>query len=224
MKTSSLLHCAAAISIAVFTFSATSAHACACCSDPGSYSLKTGKITEYEFSQLAGIEFEKEATLFMTDAGEDGVKGVSSIADTYAITAKFDKKKWVLKLRTEDGKTGTLTLTMPAKLTDFAVDIHDGQKSGGGGPLLYKEWRFEGAATGEGIFQKGKARYSLVFQGRGNNCDNGSDFGHWQLAITGKGIDFSLHGKLVQEAAEPEKPGGKLKNEEPKADAKKDGN
>ena len=41
-----------------------------------------------------------------------------------------------------------------------------GQQGGGGGPLLYKEWRFEGSATGAGVFKTWRgAKFRLVLQG-----------------------------------------------------------
>jgi hypothetical protein len=202
MKTSPLLRPTAALALALFTFSAQDGRACACCSDDGAYSLTTDNITAYHFTQLGGMEFGPKARLFLTDAGDDQVKGISTVAEEYAATVKLDKKRWGLKFRAEDGKTGSLTLTVPTKVTDFDVDIHDGKKSTGNGPLLYKEWRMEGAVTGDGIFHKAKARYTLVFQGRGNRCDNGNDFTHWRLAVTGKNIDYSLRGELVPEKDE----------------------
>lgn len=209
MKTTRLTHTAAALALALFTFSAHDARACACCSDPGEYSLRTANISEYQFGQLEGIEFGPKAERFTTDASDEQAPGISVVADQFTVKAKFERKQWRLTFRTEDGKTGSLTLTVPAKLTDFDVDIHDGKKSGGGGPLLYKEWRLEGTATGDGIFHKAKASYRLVFQGRGNRCDSGDDFTHWRLAVTGKNIDYTLQGELASGAvgkvdAEPE--------------------
>jgi hypothetical protein len=208
MKTFPFSRPAAALALASFTLSAPDLRACACCSDPGSYSLRTDKMNEYEFSQLEGVEFAK-AELFVTDASDEDPKGITGVADTCTVQAKLERKQWVLTFRTEEGKTGTLKLSVPTKLTDFAADIHDGQKSAGGGPLLYKEWRVEGTVTGTGFFHTAKASYHLVFQGRGNNCDNGSDFTHWRLAVKGKNIDYCYYGALVPEPgtevpAEPE--------------------
>jgi hypothetical protein len=90
-----------------------------------------------------------------------------------------------------------ITLRVPPKLTIFAADIHDGQTSGGGGPLLYKEWRFEGTASATGFFAKAPARYTLILQGRGNRCDGSADFTHWRLAIEGKQADFAFFGELA---------------------------
>jgi hypothetical protein len=85
------------------------------------------------------------------------------------------------------------------------VDPRDGRKSAGGGPLLYKEWRWEGVPNAEGIFLKGSQRYSLVFQGHGNRCDDASDFSHWRLEVTGKNISYVLFGAFGREDANEEK-------------------
>jgi hypothetical protein len=224
MKTCRLHYLWAALALALFTLSAGNARACACCSDPGEYSVRTDKISAFQWGELEGLEFGAKAQLFTTDAGDDAMKGISTVAAEYAVTAEIDQKQWRLKFRTADGKTGSLTLTVPAKLTDFDVDIHDGQKSAGGGPLLYKEWRMEGTGSGDGIFHQAKAHYSLVLQGRGNRCDSKDDFTHWRLAVSGKNIDYSLHGELVSERgasadAEPEK---KSAPEKPTDTEKKD--
>lgn len=181
------------------------AFACACCSDPGTRSDAVIKVTDFHRAQLQGLVFGQEAELFMTEAGEDGVKGISAIADSYRVTVTFDDKQWRFSFRTMDGKTGTLTLPVPAKLGSFQVDPRDGRKSGGGGPLLYKEWRWEGVPKVEGIFLKGAQRYSLVFQGHGNRCDDGTDFSHWHLEVTGKNTSYALFGDLVREGID-EKP------------------
>lgn len=199
---------ATALALVLFTLSTPDLRACACCSDPGTYSLRTAPMTEFEFSQLEDIEFAK-AELYITDASDEEAKGITGKADSCTVQAKLERKQWALIFRNEEGKTGTLKLSIPTKLTDFDADIHDGKKSAGGGPLLYKEWRVEGTVTGSGFFHTSKASYHLLFQGRGNNCDDRSDFTHWRLAVKGKNIDYCYSGALVPEPgteapAEPE--------------------
>lgn len=181
---------------AVLLLVVSEALACACCSDPGEYGTRTADAGSSAFSQIGSMEFGPKAQLFMTDAGEEQVKGVSPVSDSYALAAAVTGKAWRLRFRGDDGKTGVLTLPLPARMTSFAADIRDGAKSAGGGPLLYKEWRFAGTATGTGIFVKGPMNYTLTFQGRGNRCDNPGDFGHWRLDMKGKGVDFSFFGDL----------------------------
>lgn len=182
------------------------AEGCACCTDPGEYRLSVNQpLSEYERAQLDGIRFAPAARLFLTDAGEDAVKGLGSVSQENALTAVLEPKRWRFTFRAEDGQTGVLTIPVPAKMTALAADIHDGEP--GAAPRLYKEWRFEGAASGDGIFKSGfsaPARYTLVFQGRGNRCDNGSDFTHWRLEIAGTKASYAFFGELVSDATPPE--------------------
>ena len=85
-------------------------------------------------------------------------------------------------------------------MTSYTADIHDGQTSGGGGPLLYKEWRFEGRVTGTGLFRAGivgPTKYLLVLQGRGNGCQDAGDFKHWRLQIKGRKAEYAFYGELA---------------------------
>jgi len=173
--------------------------ACACCSDPGEYRFKNDKLTGYELVQIQAMTFAPTAQRYSTDAGDDEVMGLASVSKSYGVSATMDLKGWRLTFQSEDGKTGFLMLPLPKKITVLAADIHDEETSGGGGPLLYKEWRFEGPARGEGIFQAGlvtAARYTLIFQGRGNRCDNGEDFKNWRLEVTGKKASYAFYGEL----------------------------
>jgi hypothetical protein len=178
--------------------SANRAMACACCSDPGTRFEAVVDVSDFHRDQLRGLEFAKDAELFMTEAGEDSVKGITTIAEKYQLAVKMEEKQWRLTFQTEDGKSGTLTLPFPVKLGSFQVDPREGRKSAGGGPLLYKEWRWEGTPSTTGIFQKGATRFSLVLQGHGNRCDGGDDFSHWRLEVTGKGVSYALYGALVR--------------------------
>ncbi|HSK73862.1 MAG TPA: hypothetical protein VK892_19345, partial [Pyrinomonadaceae bacterium] len=52
---------------------------------------------------------------------------------------------------------------------------------------------------GNGIFKSSIIKpttYFLVFQGRGNNCDDVLDFTHWRLEINGRNADYAFFGKL----------------------------
>jgi hypothetical protein len=165
------------------------AWACACCSNEGDYYVSTGKPGEYEMSVVKQIRFGPAANLYTAEADpEEAAKGVGHVAEKYALGGSLVGGAWKLTFR-DAGKTGTLSLPLPLKMTSFAADIHDGQTSPGGGPLLYKEWRFEGPVSGTGFFKAGIAgptRYLLVLQGRGNGCHNAEDFKHWRLQVTGR--------------------------------------
>ncbi|NOT48525.1 MAG: hypothetical protein HOP17_12340 [Acidobacteria bacterium] len=89
-------------------------------------------------------------------------------------------------------------------MIQYKVDIHD-EEDRPNGPNLYKEFRFKGTISSATGFARSGARgtnYFLVFQGRGNGCDNASDFTHWRLEIDGPKADYAFFGKLDTEAAE----------------------
>ncbi len=193
------------ITSAFVFFSTPDADGCACCSDDGEYRLSVNQpLSDYQRAQLDEMKFASSARLFLTDAGEDAVKGLGSISQENSVTAVLEPKRWRLSFRAEDGQTGVLTIPVPARMTALAADVHDGEP--GKSPRLYKEWRFEGVANGDGIFKSGftaSARYTLVFQGRGNRCDNAEDFTHWRLEIAGRKASYAFFGELVSDAAPP---------------------
>lgn len=190
----------------------TNIFACACCAEQGEYSIWTGKPSEYDLEVISGIEFDKKANLFMTEADFEIIKGLDEIksdfsSQTWAATAgqldlvnSFANKTWKFNLKTKSGKTGVLTLPMPMQMLKFKVDIHDGKIFGAGGPSLYKEFRFKGnVQSGTGFFRAGIVKpttYFLVFQGRGNGCDNTEDFTNWRLEIDGKKAKYAFFGEL----------------------------
>jgi hypothetical protein len=201
-SSSSFCHTIILITALLFCVSAET-RACACCSDRGTYRVgPNDPLTGYLLEQINGIEFTSDAQLFLIDGPEpeEQVKGVGSISESYVISAVTEPKLWRLTFRTEDGQSGELILALPSKVATFAVDIHNGETNRAGEPRLYKEWRLEGRATGKGMFKEGfaaPARYSLVFQGRGNRCDNGNDFTHWRLEISGKKAAYAFFGELA---------------------------
>ncbi len=142
------------------------------------------------------MQFAATAQLYLTDAGEDEVTGLDVVTSEYAISGSVEAKGWQMTFRAADGKTGKLILPFPPKMTTLAVDIHDGQKSGGGGPLLYKEWRFEGRAAADGFFRERALRYVLILQGRGNRCHNAEDFKNWRLELLGQKTACAFFGEL----------------------------
>jgi hypothetical protein len=190
----------------LFVFGAlTELSACACCSDEGEYVLRVDDpISEHHLTQIQQMRFAAAARLYVTDAGEDeDAQGIASVSDRYRLSVTSEATQWRLTFRAEDGQTGTLTLRLPPTMTVFAADIHDGKKSAGKGPLLYKEWRCEGTPEGDGIFQEGltaSAHFTLVFQGRGNRCDNAEDFTHWRLSVSGDKAHYAFFGRLAKAA------------------------
>ena len=164
---------------------------------------------------MAGMRFAPTADTYFGPGDKEDIKGVANVADRYEIDAHFADNQWKLSFRDESGNTGTLALPLRrAEMTDYRADIHDGRTSAGGGPLLHKEWVFRGIAQGAGIFKAGfaaPAKFTLIFQGRGNNCDNADDFSHWRLEISGSKAAYAFVGEMVttatQQSAElPETP------------------
>ena len=198
--------------VAFGLFFPSKALACACCAEPGEYMLWTGKPSENEMSILGEMKFDTDAGLYMNAAGFDGIKGLKELEKEmeseswvaspgeFDLVNSFTARTWRFNFKTKSGKSGVLTLPLPAQMLQYKVDIHDGKPSGGGGPLLYKEWRFKGTVTsGTGIFKASIIRpttYFLVFQGRGNGCDNTEDFSHWRLEISGRNAVYAIFGGL----------------------------
>ena len=199
------------LGLAAISFAADAAP-CACCSETGAYYITTTKPEQYQLDAFKEMAFTPNAFLYMTEAGEDSIKGIENFSQIYSseswvaepygfnFAGSFLNKSWKMTFKDGKGRVGTLTLPVPTTMVDFDVDIHDGESSAGGGPSLYKEWRFKGnTGGGTGFFQKGivpSTTYFLVFQGRGNMCDNASDFTHWRLEIRGPKAEYSFFGKM----------------------------
>jgi hypothetical protein len=174
--------------------------ACACCTNAGDYFIGFDKPSEYELGLMGGMRFGGAAHLYSTEAGpEESARGLDGAAETYAVSGSLVGRAWRLTFR-DGNKTGTLSLPLPAKMLSYKADIRDGQTSPGGGPLLYKEWRFEGPVSGTGIFRagiEGPTKYFLVLQGRGNACDDAENFKHWRLKVTGRKAEYAFYGELA---------------------------
>lgn len=186
--------------------------ACACCAEPGTYFISTSKPDEYKLGLLGEMKFDKTAVLYTDARGFEDFLGLDPLkkefasddlegVDQFDLVNSFASKMWKFTLKSKGGKSGMLTLPVPAQMVSFKVDIHDGEPNTE--TSLYKEFRFKGTvAGGTGIFKAGiisPTTYFLVFQGRGNNCDNSFDFTHWHLEINGKKANYSFYGKMATE-------------------------
>lgn len=174
--------------------------ACACCSNAGDYRIGFARPSDYELSIMRQVRFGGTAQLYLTEADvEESAVGLAHRAEGYALRGSLAGGAWRLEFR--DGKqASTLSLRLPAKMLSYAADIRDGRTSPGGGPLLYKEWRFEGRAAGTGFFRAGlasPAKYLLVLQGRGGGCQDAGDFTHWRLSVRGGKADYAFYGQLA---------------------------
>ncbi len=191
---------------ALVTFLPLDALACACCAEKGDYRISTVKPDANTIELLGQMKFDAATALYMSNGGFDDIRGLNSIKaayeanqseDFFSLGNVFAAKTWKFNFKTKDGKAGTLNLPLSAQMVDFKADIHDSEE---GEVSLYKEWRFKGTAqSGNGFFTSGITKpttYFLVLQGRGNRCDNASDFKNWRLEIIGKNADFTFMGKL----------------------------
>ena len=188
-----------------------SVFACACCAEPGTYILSSHRPREYEIGLLKEMAFDRKANLYLTEAGFETVKGLDDLSkesemeayvesyDELDLVNSFTGRVWRFELRSAGGKKGTLVLPLPAAMVNFKVDIHDVENRPNG-PLLYKELRFKGnISSATGIFRSGSIRpatYFLVFQGRGNGCDEVSNYTDWRLEINGPHAHYAFYGKL----------------------------
>jgi hypothetical protein len=96
------------------------------------------------------------------------------------------------------GFSGTLSFPFPEKVSIFEVDTRV-TPDDGTGPILYKEWKLTGKATGTQNFEAandGEHHLTLILQGRGSACTSASDFTHWTLVMEGPKANYSLFGDL----------------------------
>jgi len=187
--------------VALLLSTPINALACACCSEPGFYFSGPTDFSEHEFGEFERMRFSRTASLFLTPAGiDEDSHGIDQPKQNYVLTASV--KERILKLSFRNGEhSGMLALVLPEKMWNHSADIHDRRIGPGGGPLLYKEWRFEGEVKGTGIFKAGTSspsKYTLVLQGRGNGCDNAEDFSNWRVEVKGEKARYAFHGKLTR--------------------------
>lgn len=194
----------------LITLFSTKSFGCACCADKGAYSISMSKPDEYRIGLFKEMKFTKNATLFTSDAGVDeiNVKGLPKDYNDDNYQAGFDKltlagiflkNSWSFDFTDYKGRKGNLTLPMPAKMLKFAVDLEPDNEAPN--HSLYKEFRFEGIVKGTGFLRSSltpQTKYFLVFRGKGNACDNASDFNYWRLEISGSKANYAFWGKMEQ--------------------------
>ena len=208
--------CIVVIVAAVVSLSMPSrAAACACCSDPGDRLEFTEEVDEYIRDQLLSLRFHDTAELRALVLLPDSVV-VHSLFDTvnfeglvvsfepYGFQAVAGSGGWTFHLTNEAGEQGTMEFPVPPQLVRFTVDPHDGEKSAGGGPRMYHEWRLEGPVALSGIVGNGdnQARATLILQGHGNRCVTAEDLSHWNLFVHGPGVRFALVGTAGEKQLE----------------------
>ena len=173
--------------------------ACACCAESGEWYEYTAKIPSYEIEELRNVKFGQTAQTYLNAAGFEALKGLSLEYDSFELSTVLNPRLTLtLSFKGERGERGSLILSLPRVATSFGADLHDAPE-GSAGPILYKEWRFKGVASGSGFFKKGIApgtKFSLILQGRGNNCLSSTDFKNWRLDITGPRALYAFYGDL----------------------------
>jgi hypothetical protein len=181
---------------------AAASPSCACCAESGDWYERVAKVQDYESAELGRLRFNGAANLY-TAAGdmEDYTKGLSVNYTSFNLSSLINPRRSItLRFKGEKGETGALVLALPKVMTSFGADMHD-MPEGSAGPILYKELRFDGAASGSGFFKKGMApgtRFRLILQGRGNNCLSAEDFKNWILQVTGPRASYAFYGALAE--------------------------
>jgi hypothetical protein len=171
----------AVLALLVPAVTAGNASACACCAEAGTWYETRAAFRQDERAELAKLRF---TTARRVATGAEGP------FRPVLLKATLTGRTWRWQL---DAGPATLTLHLPSSATMFAADLHDGKIGGGGGPLLYKEFRLDGTMSSRFTILRG-TRYRLVLQGRGNNCLSVRDFRSWHLEIMGGGRAYALYG------------------------------
>ncbi|PAX60334.1 hypothetical protein CK510_02380 [Brunnivagina elsteri CCALA 953] len=172
-------------------------YACACCANAGEWSQTSNKLDDYEFKEINRLQFTPTAKIYQSARGEN--IGVDSNSTNYTLSLTKKQRIWNFLFKDEQGKTGTLSLTIPTNGVTFKTDLYEKPQAGGSGTQLYKELRLEGKVTGNGIFAKGIApntKFRLVLQGRGGACMTAEDFKTWNLQIFGSHGNYSFYSSL----------------------------
>jgi len=185
---------------------AQEARACACCAEPGQRIETTAPLEPYEKTELSRLRFDKTARLYLNAAGFDGVSGISDPSEAYEVAVARQGDRWTFAFKDARGNAGTLAWSLPTTLEAFFVDPHDGQQSGAGGPLLFKEWRLTAPVSVAGVFALGAAggpTVRLILQGRGNACTSADQFHAWTLVVSGPKARYTLYGTLAAPASAP---------------------
>lgn len=193
------------IALAMISALPTRAHLCACCAEWGEWSETSSKISESEFGELNQLKFSQTAKLYSTAAFPEDISGLSvkeeEMSEDFKVALSRSRNEWTLTIKSNGGQTGALILTLPTTATRFHSDPRDGKEGGGGGPVLYKEFRLRGPARGTGFFAKGiapSAKFRLILHGRGNRCLSAEDFKGWSLNISGPRAQYTFYGSFAK--------------------------
>jgi hypothetical protein len=177
------------------------AAACACCTNQGQRRVGVETLDSGKREEIGRLRFSADAQLFSGEGDPADIKGIAKSSGRYELHVAQEPNRCVFDFRDKAGGSGTLTLAIPATISIFEVDPRQGERPGGQGPTLYKEWRLTSAATGTGIFAPGMGgsqRITLILQGHGNSCTSSIDFTHWSIVVSGPKAQYTLFGDLQQ--------------------------
>jgi len=174
--------------------------ACACCSSRGQRLVDTVPLSGDVLSELQQMSFAPKAQLFMGEADPTAFEGrVEDTQGRYTVSVSLTAGRMTFHfLDDETKRKGTLAFALPKTLTRFEIDPRSTPDEGLG-PLLYKEWRLTGPATGSGIFAPGMSKgpkMTLIYQGSGRGCTSAADFTDWTLVVHGRNDQYHLFGTL----------------------------
>src|SRR5688500_7525044 len=96
----------------LFVLLSSNVLACACCTEPGTYFLRTAKPDKFIVDLISEFEVANSANLYMTEAGFDGIEGLSPIQKEdestlgvmdFGAGGSFGQRVWKLNLTTPKG-------------------------------------------------------------------------------------------------------------------------
>jgi hypothetical protein len=177
------------------------AAACACCTNQGQRRVGVEKLDSGKREEIGRLRFSADAQLFSGEGDPESIKGIAKSSGRYELRVSQEPNRWLFDFRDKAGGSGMLSLAIPTTLSIFEVDPRLGERPGGQGPILYKEWKLTSAAAGSGIFAPGVGsgqRITLILQGHGNSCTSSGDFTHWSIVISGPKAQYTLFGDLQQ--------------------------
>jgi hypothetical protein len=187
--------------VAFLLIAAPPAFACACCTNTAWRYVEIEKLESAKLAEIFQIKFAKDAKLMLGEA-DQGIKGMDNAEEDFKLSVLQHKDRWVFSLKDAKGRGGNLTLALPKTISIFEVDPRD-SKDTGHGPPLYKEWKLNANAAGDGIFRATTGsgqKITLILHGRGGGCTDASHFSHWSLLVYGSADKYTFYGDLDSHA------------------------
>ena len=183
--------------VAFLLIAAPPAFACACCTNTAWRYVEIEKLESAKLTEITQIKFARDAKLKLGE-GDEGIKGLDNAEEGFKLSVLQHTDRWIFSLKDAKGRGGNLTLALPKIISIFEVDPRDG-KDTGHGPALYKEWKLNTNASGDGIFRAttgGSQKMTLVLHGRGGGCTDAGHFSHWSLLVYGPADKYTFYGDL----------------------------